>query len=152
MNDYAFAYDGAPLKSLKAEIVGGQLRISGQLHKAVVLPFVLQGRPKLHLRVRSVCMRTRSVQRTSPVKSILHLFGEDLAKLVNTNEAKGVRIEGDDVLLFPDRLLPAPHIHGKVTHVALENGHIVQTFGSGQPAPAIVAAAKSSELRVSPRW
>ena len=133
LNDYAFAYEGAPLKDLKADLIGDQLRISGHLHKGVVLPFVLQGRPQAtpEGQIRMHADKISSVH--LPVKSLLHLFGEDLAKLVNTNEAKGVRIDGDDILLFPDRLLPAPHIHGKVTHVAVENGRIVQTFGSGRP-------------------
>ena len=68
-----------------------------------------------------------------PREGLLHLFGEDLSKLVNTNEARGARLEGDDVLLFPSRMMPPPHILGKVTAVSIEGDNIVQVFGGEPP-------------------
>jgi len=133
LNDRAFAYDGAPLKGIVVETRGDRLRITGQLHKTVTVSFVLEGRPEA-TQDGLIRMHVDKISAAHlPVKSILHLFGEDLAKVVNSNEAKGVKVDGDDIILFPDRLLPPPHIRGKVTRVAVENDRIIQTFGSGKP-------------------
>jgi hypothetical protein len=55
-----------------------------------------------------------------PVKGLLHFFGEDLAKLITLKQDRGVTVEGDNILLHPDRMLPPPRIEGKVTAVRLE--------------------------------
>jgi len=144
LNDRAFAYDGAPLKGIVVETRGDRLRITGQLHKTVTVSFVLEGRPEA-TQDGLIRMHVDKISAAHlPVKSILHLFGEDLAKVVNSNEAKGVKVDGDDIILFPDRLLPPPHIRGKVTHVAVENDRIIQTFGSGKPVRPLSPPRKAA--------
>jgi hypothetical protein len=65
------------------------------------------------------------------VKGLLHLFGEDLSKLINLKQDRGVKLAGDDILLDPGGMLPPPRIQGKVTGVRIEGQQIVLTFGSG---------------------
>ena len=67
-----------------------------------------------------------------PVKGLLHLLGEDLSKLVNENSGRGMTIVGDDIILMPKTLTPPPHLEGRVTHVGIVNGKIVQFFDSGR--------------------
>lgn len=130
MNRYAFAYDGAPLKNIGIEAHGPVLRIHGTMHKEIDVPFSLEGRPAPDknggIRLHADKVSTAHV----PMKGLLHLFGEDLAKVVNTNEARGVRMEGDDVILFPSRLTPPPHIVGTVTRVEIDRDRIIETFGA----------------------
>jgi hypothetical protein len=134
MNHYAFGYQGAPLKNMRIEAHGPLLRIRGTIHKGVDLPFSMEGRPQPD---SNGCIRIHADKVSSahiPIKGLLHLFGEDLAKLVNTNEARGVRIEGDDIVLLPSRLTPAPHILGRVTGVGIEGDRVVETFGGERDA------------------
>lgn len=135
MNHYAFAYPGAPLKNVAVEArPGGRLRIKGTMHKGVDVTFSMEGRPEPD---KSGDIRLHADKLSSahlPVKGLLHLFGEDLAKLVNLNEARGIRMEGDDVILFPSRVTPAPHLLGRVTRVVVEGNRIIETFGAERDA------------------
>ncbi len=67
-----------------------------------------------------------------PVKGLLHLFGEHLDDLVKTSESRGVKIEDDDFILNPERLIPPPRIEGNVIKVRVENTHIVMELGGGR--------------------
>src|SRR5262249_5672948 len=69
-----------------------------------------------------------------PVKGLLHLFGEDLSKLLKDRPERGMQVEGDDIILTPRTLTPPPHLQGRVTRVAIANGELVQYFDSGHPA------------------
>jgi len=130
MNRYAFAYEGAPLKDIHIECRGQLLRIKGTMHKGVDVPFSLEGRPQPdgHGGIRLHADKASAAH--VPMKGLLHLFGEDLAKLVNTNEAHGVRMEGDDIILIPSHLTPPPHILGSVTRVEINGDRIIETFGA----------------------
>src|SRR5947209_6393920 len=132
LNSYVFAYPGAPLKNLSVSVAGNRVTQKGTMHKGVDLPFEVEGAlsatPEGILRLHSDKIKSAHL----PFKGLMHLFGEDLSKIVNTNEARGVRIDGDDILLFPNRLTPPPHIDGRVTSVRIEANKIVQVFGSGR--------------------
>ena len=143
INHYAFAYAGAPLKNVTVEIADGRLKLKGTMHKGVDMPFSLEGRPEPdqdgNIRLHVERLRAGHL----PVKGLLHLFGEDLAKLVNANEARGVRLEHDDVILFPSRLTPPPHIIGRVTRVDLEGDRVVETFGAEQSVHSLALPRKA---------
>ena len=48
-----------------------------------------------------------------------------------------MKIEGDDIILMPSALTPPPHMEGRVTRVAIQNGKIVQYFDSGRHLPTL---------------
>lgn len=131
LNSYVFAYPGAPLKNLSVSIAGNRVIQKGTMHKGIDLSFEFEGTlsPTREGILRLHAEKIKSAH--IPFKGLLHMFGEDLSKVINTNEARGVRIEGDDILLFPDRITPPPHIKGRVTAVRIEGQRIVQVFGSG---------------------
>lgn len=133
LNGYVFAYEGAPLKKLSAEIKADRLVVKGTMHKSIDLPFELEGglSPTADGNIRFHADKIKSEH--IPFKGLLHLFGEDLAKLIHANGARGVRMEGDDILLFPSAMLPPPHIDGRVTAVRTEGENIVEAFGEGRP-------------------
>lgn len=135
LNSYVFGYEGAPLKKLSVTAKDGLLTQKGTMHKGVDLPFEMEGPVSAtadgNIRLHADKIKSEHI----PFKGLLHLFGEDLSKLVNVNEARGVRIEGDDIFLFPNRMMPPPHVHGRVTAVRVEGDNIVQVFG-GERAPA----------------
>lgn len=135
LNRYVFAYAGAPLKNVQMTIGRGRIKQKGTLHKGIDLPFEIEGTLDVAAEgeIRLHADKVRSAH--MPFKGILHLFGEDLSKLVNLKQDRGVRLEGDDILLNPSRMLPPPRITGKVTKVRIEGDRIVQTLGGNDAQP-----------------
>jgi hypothetical protein len=144
LNTYVFAYQGAPLKNITVTAKGDRLVQKGTMHKGVDLPFELEGSLSVtadgNLRLHADKIKSAHI----PFKGLLHLFGEDLSKLINVNEARGVRVEGDDILLYLDRLMPPPHIRGRVTAVRLEGDNIVQIVGQGRPAAPLTPPERAA--------
>ncbi len=130
MNTYVFAYRGAPLRDLSFSVDGGHLVQRGVLHKIVDIPFEMVGAvsvtPAGEIRVHPVSMKICSI----PGKGLMAALGVTLQKLIDVRQAKGVRIEGNDLFLDPTRLMPPPAIAGHLASVALEPGRLVQYFGS----------------------
>lgn len=146
LNTYVFAYEGSPLKQLSVEARNGRLVQKGKLHKGIDLSFEMEGSvsPTEDGNIRLHVEKIKSEH--LPVKGILHLFGEDLQKLVNNNEARGVRIEGDDILMYPSRMMPAPHMRGRVVAVRVEGGNVVQEFHTRASAPLRLPAPAANYI------
>jgi hypothetical protein len=130
MNNYVFAAPDAPLRKLKIEIEGNELKQSGVLVKGVSVPFHLRASisasPDGKIRVHPTSMKAAGFLS----KRVLDFFGLELERLVKVNPSTGVTIDGDDLLLDPERLLPPPRIKGRLTRTWIENGMVVQQFGS----------------------
>jgi hypothetical protein len=117
LNQYVFAYPDAPLKNLLVTVDHGHIKETGTMHKGVDIPFEIDGHldltPDGEIRLHADRVTSARV----PFKGLLHLFGEDLSKLISVKRDRGIRLEGDDILLDPSRMLPPPRITGKVTAV-----------------------------------
>ena len=137
MNSYVLAYRGAPIRDVSVSFEGGRLVQKGTLHKGVGLPFEIEGSVSTtadgNIRVHAEKIKLAHI----PVKGLLHLFGEDLAKVVNQNAGRGMHLEGDDIILTPRTLTPPPHLEGRVTHVRLAGGKMIEYFESGHQAPLL---------------
>lgn len=131
MNSYVFGYNHAPITNIRVSIENGRLIQKGTIHKGVELPFEIEGDLSAtndgNIRLHAAKIKSAHV----PIKGLLHLFGEDLAGLIKQNAAKGVRLEGDDLILTPRTLTPPPHLEGHVARVEITDGKIVQFFDSG---------------------
>jgi hypothetical protein len=131
LNRRVFAYPGAPLKNISVTVERGRIKQTGIIRKGIEMPFEIEGTldatPAGEIRLRV----DKIVSAHLPVKGLLHFFGEDLSKLITLKQDRGVTVEGDTILLHPDRMLPPPRIEGKVTAVRIEGDRIVLTFGSG---------------------
>jgi hypothetical protein len=134
MNSYVLAYDDAPIKHVELTIRGQKLFLKGALHKGVDLPFEIEGSLSVtedgNIRVHADKIKSEHL----PVKGLLHLFGEDLSKLLKQRPERGMQVIGDDIILNPRTLTPTPHLEGRVTRVVIADGRIVQYFDSGHPA------------------
>jgi hypothetical protein len=137
MNGYVFAYPDSPLKKLSFAIVGNELRQEGLVQKGVEIPFTVTGSvsvtPENWIRVHPSKIEAVGI----PVKGLLEFFGLELEKLLKLKGVASVKIEGDDFLLDPERLLPPPQIKGRVTAVRLEKDKLVQIFGTPNPESAL---------------
>jgi hypothetical protein len=144
MNSYVLAYDGAPIKNVSISMDGERVIQKGTLHKGLDLPFEIEGSLSTtadgNIRLHADKVKSAHV----PVKGLLHLLGEDLSKLVNENSGRGMTIVGDDIILMPKTLTPAPHLEGRVTRVGVENGKIVQFFDSGRHPASLVPPLRAT--------
>jgi hypothetical protein len=138
MNSYVLAYDHAPIRNVTMTIDGNRLIQKGTIHKGVDLPFEIEGSLSAtddgNIRVHASKIKSAHI----PVKGLLHLFGEDLSKLVNRNAGRGMKIAGDDIILTPATLTPPPHLQGRVTRVDIVDGKIVQVFDSGRHPATLI--------------
>jgi hypothetical protein len=129
MNDYVFGYHGAPLRDLHFATVGGALRQRGILHKVVDIPFEITAAPSVtsagKIRLHPTAIRIFKVDG----QGLMRALGIKLQRLLDLRRAKGISVEGNDLLLDPDSLLPPPTIEGRLTAVRVQGGEIVQVFG-----------------------
>lgn len=137
MNDYVFAKPDAPLKDLTVVIEGDHLQVKGKLHSKGDIPFETVGTPSPTSDGR-VRIHTQKVKAFKlPLKGILNLFGIDLANVLDTSKIEGIDVDKDDLILDVSKLLPPPHIQGKVTAVRIEHNRVVTIFGSGETGPPL---------------
>jgi hypothetical protein len=64
-----------------------------------------------------------------PVKGLMDLMGETISRLIDTRKVQGVRAEKDDLILIRSELFPPPHLHGKLTPVAIRGNELIQQYG-----------------------
>jgi hypothetical protein len=144
MNSYVLAYEGAPIKGVSVTIDHNRLIQEGTIHKKIDLPFEIEGSLSAtedgNIRVHADKIKSAHI----PVKGLLHFLGEDLAKLVNQNAGRGMKIVGDDIILIPRTLTPPPHLEGRVTRVSIVGGKIIQFFDSGRRPAALSPPFRSA--------
>lgn len=135
LNGYVFNYDGSPLKKLQVSTVGRQLKMTGTMKKGIDVPFTIVADARVDptgaLRLHPTSIKTLGI----PAGGLFSLFGLELEKLVHVRGDRGVRVDGNDVVLDAARLLPPPRIEGRLQSVRVEPGRIVQQFGPGRDAP-----------------
>ncbi len=134
MNEHVFAYKGAPLRGMSFATSGGELVQRGVLHKVVNIPFEIRASVSLtpvgHIRIHPTSMKICSIDG----KGLMRALDIQLADLLDLSKAKGIRVEGNDLVLDPDQLLPPPAIEGRLTAVRVEPGRMVQVFGDAAAA------------------
>jgi len=133
LNRYTFAYPGAPLRGLEISTHDGKLRQKGTLHKGVDVPFEMDGElsalPDGRIKLHPTAIKVAGV----PAKRLLDALGLELMKVIKVRADRGVAIEGDDLLLDVNRLLPPPAVSGKVGAARLEGDRIVLEFFGAEP-------------------
>jgi hypothetical protein len=138
LNSYVFAYPGSPLTKIGVEYdaARNRIKLKGTMHKGVELPFEIEGPISVTADGNLGLHADKIKSGPIPFKGLLHLFGEDLSKLVNGNEARGVRIDGDDITLYPGRMVPPPQFKGRLVRAYMRDDRLFEIFDSGQnPAP-----------------
>ncbi|HEX6966850.1 MAG TPA: hypothetical protein VF166_13725 [Gemmatimonadaceae bacterium] len=128
MNEYVFAYPGAPLHDLRFATDSGKLVQRGYLHKVFDIPFTITAAmsmtPAGLIRIHPVAIKIGPI----PGKGLLATLGIQLSDLLDLKKAKGVRVSGNDLLLDPVQILPPPVIEGRVTAVRVAQNEVIQIF------------------------
>jgi hypothetical protein len=132
MNSYVFAYPGAPLRNFHFSAEGNQLKATGTVHKIMDLPFEIKGIPSAtqdgKIRVHQTSIKIAGL----PVKGFLHLFGVELDDVIKAREARGVKLDDNDLIIDPEQVAPPPMIRGKVTAVQIVGDEVIQVFGGSK--------------------
>jgi hypothetical protein len=128
LNSIVFAYDGAPLKRMRARMEGNAVVLSGTLHKGVNLPFSITATPTLEPdgRVRMHPTRTRILGINGA--TLMKALGLKLDDLIDLKKARGAVVEGNDILLEPTQILPPPMIEARLESIGVIGDELVQTF------------------------
>jgi hypothetical protein len=128
LNSIVFAYDGAPLRKLRARMEGNAIVLSGTLRKGVNLPFSITATPTLEPdgRVRMHPTRTRILGINGA--ALMKALGLQLDDLVDLKKARGAIVEGNDILLEPTQILPPPMIEARLESIGVVGNELVQTF------------------------
>lgn len=135
LNQYALVAPDAPLKKLRVTSQGEKLKITGRLRSGDV-PFETVGSlaltPEGEIRVHSEKIKAVHL----PVKGLMDLVGENIAKLIDTRKVPGLRADKDDLILNPEELFPPPHLRGKLSAIEVRGNEIVLKYG-GQFTPSV---------------
>jgi hypothetical protein len=127
------AVSGSPLTNISLTGNGNQISVHGTIHKlGIPLPIGLEGtissspdgRIQLHVDRLSVLKL--------PVKGLLGGFHVSIADLMGKTSVDGVEVSQNDIYFDTQKLLPAPHIHGKLTRVRVMNPDIEVMYGDAQ--------------------
>lgn len=135
LNSYVFARPQSPLTGLSIRVEKGHLRVKGKLHDKGDIPFETEGSliPTADGKIRLHSEKIKAMH--LPVKGLMDLFGIDLGSLIKEGKVPGVEAQEDDLVLDLERILPPPHIEGKVVSIRMEGEKIVQTFGGSDVKP-----------------
>ena len=132
MNSYVFAYPGAPLKNFHFSVEGNQLKATGTVSKIADLPFEITGNlsvtPDGKIRIHPTSVKTAGL----PVKGFMHLFGVELDEVIKGREARGLKIDDNDLVLDPEHMTLPPLIRGKVTAVQVVGDEVILVFGGSK--------------------
>ncbi len=149
MNQYALASPDSPIKEVRIIPSGGKLKIKGRLHSKGDVPFETEGSLSLtsdgEIRLHTENLKAGHL----PVKGLLHLLGESIAKLIDTKKIAGLRADKNDLLIDPAELFPPPHIHGRLRAVSIVGNEIVQEYGT-QTAPTVKISGNYMAYRGAP--
>lgn len=136
LNSYVFASRDAPLKDISIRIDGaGHLKVKGKLHSKGDVPFEAEGALSATQEGKILLHAQKIKALHLPMKGLMDLLGIDLADLIKTGKVHGVEVQKDDLVLDPEKLLPPPHVIGRVTSVQARAGQIVQIFGDAKKTP-----------------
>lgn len=132
MNRYVFNYPDSPLSDIEIKAENGKIRQFAKMKKfglTITCELVGSLRPngQGQLVLKPDVIKSNGI----PVKGLFDLFGLELTKLINSNEDRGVKIEGNDVILFPDRMMPPPSLRGFVSNAVVTPGKIRMIFDDG---------------------
>lgn len=145
LNDRTFGYPGSPLTDIVLSVKGKQLKLNAKLKKGVFVPIELLGEmgvtPNGEMMVHATSVRALKI----PVKGLLGAFGVKLGDLVDAKGAKGVSVQGNNLVLDIEQLLPPPRKRGKLSDVHSDGDQLVEVFG--HPGPTEKSARWRSYLK-----
>jgi hypothetical protein len=133
------AAQNASLKNIDIQPAGELVKIRGTVKKGFALPIEIlgslaatpDGLVRLHVQHISVLK--------VPVKGLLGTFDVKLSDLVHSTNVAGVTVAGNDLIFDTEKLLPPPHIRGRLTTVQVRVPDIEVIYGNAPNDPTQLA-------------
>jgi hypothetical protein len=120
----------APLKNISILPDGDQLKLHGTLHKIIPLPIELVGTlaptPDGLVRFHVTKLEVLKI----PMKGLLGGLHIQLSDLVHATDVPGIQISDNDIVFDTQKLLPAPHIRGRLTTVRVATPDLEVIYGN----------------------
>ena len=128
LNEFIFAYHGAPLKDLRARPEGGQVTLEGTMHKGVDLGFTINSAMSLTPEgmIRLHPTRTR-ILGINGLK-LMNALGLELDDLLDLGASRGATVRGNDIYLDPEKILPPPAIVGRLASARVVDDEVAIEF------------------------
>jgi hypothetical protein len=123
------------VEDLRVSIENGTLRQQGVIDSAIDVPFtatsVVSAAPDGRIRISTRSVRGFGVS----LRPVMKLFTIEMDNLVKVAPGSGVETDGNDPIVDPAVVIPAPSIRGRLTAVPIEGNQMVQTFGTRAGKP-----------------
>jgi len=130
VNNHAFGHGKKPIRNLELKLEDGMLKQEGVLDKKIDLPFKTKGAveptPDGKIRVHAKSIKSLGL----PVKPLMKLFGIEMDDLLKVEPGHGLTVDDNDLIIDPQLMLPPPRMRGRITSVRVEDGQLIQVFGS----------------------
>lgn len=128
LNEFIFAYHGAPLKDLRARPEGGQVTLEGTMHKGVDLGFTINS---------AMSLTPEGMIRLHPTKTrilginglkLMNALNLELDDLLDLGASRGATVKGNDIYLDPEKILPPPAIAGRLASARVDGDDVAIEF------------------------
>jgi hypothetical protein len=122
----------SPLKDIALSGDGDQVKVRGTLHKIIPLPIEITGTlsvaPNNLIQVHVTKLNVLKI----PMKGLLGGLNIKVSDLFQPQGIPGVQVTGNDIVFDTMKLLPPPHIRGRLTSVRVSNPDLEEIFGDTQ--------------------
>jgi hypothetical protein len=124
------AQGDAPMKNMTMTADGEMLKVHGTVHKIVPLPVEVDGTliPEADGRVRFHVAKINVLK--IPMKKLLGGLHVELSDLVKKTHIAGVQVVDNDIFFDMQKLLPPPHLRGRMTSVKVMAPDIEVIYGN----------------------
>jgi len=122
----------SPLRNITLLADRDQIKLKGTLHKLISIPVELLGSIAAMPDNRIQFHVTKLSALNIPLKGLLGGLHISVADLFNPKGIPGVEVSGNDILFDTRKLLPAPHITGRLTRVRVVTPDIEEVYGNAE--------------------
>ena len=123
---------GSPLTNITLLADGDQIKLKGILHKLIPLPVELLGSVTATSDNRIQIHVTKLNVLKIPLKGLLGGLHVSISDLIQPKGIPGVEVSGNEIVFDTLRLLPPPHIHGRLTKVRVVSPDIEEVYGNAE--------------------
>ena len=135
MNEYVLNYPGCPLSDIDVKFTTGKMKITGKMKKIITLSFEMEGMsvPTADGLIKFIPDSIKAAG--IPAKGLMDFLGMEVAGMMNINENRGIKIDGNAMIMDCKKMFPPPTLIGKVVGVELQEGKKILYFDDGIKPP-----------------
>ena len=127
----------SPLKNISLSGDGEQIKLRGTLHKIIPIPVELTGTlaavPENRIQIHVTKIDVLKI----PFQGLLGGLHIKVADLFDPRGIPGIQVSENDVVIDTQEVLPAPHIHGRLTKAQIVNPDLEEIYGNAESAVTV---------------